>query len=127
VGEDAGLPLRELELYVQRVSDRWAIERAVVGGSAAVDRSAEESTGDPSFVIVLVSAQFDGVPWLERIRQAKALWDAHAAEAAAEVHCYTPVELDRKRAQVPQIRHVLSAGVDLLAAADAAPGRGTAQ
>jgi uncharacterized protein len=94
---DAGLPLRELQLYVQRVSDRWPIERAHVGGG-----------GPP--VVVLVSAGFDGVPWLERVRQAEALWDADALGERAEVHCYTPVELERKLEDLPRVRAAVESG-----------------
>ena len=98
---DAGLPLRELELYVQRVSDRWPIEHAHV------------VTGDP-FVVVLVSSGFDGVPWLERVRQAEALWDAAVVGERAEVHCYTPVELERKLASLPRVRAAVESGTDVL-------------
>jgi hypothetical protein len=94
---DPGLSLRELQLYVQRVSDRWPIERAHVGD------------GDPS-VVVLVSPRFDGVPWLERVRQAEALWDAEAMGQRAEVHCYTPVELERKLEGLPRVRAAVEAG-----------------
>ena len=98
---DAGLPLRELQLYVQRVSDRWPIERAYVGD------------GTPR-VVVLVSPGFDGVPWLERVRQAEALWDADAMGERAEVHCYTPVELERKLEGLPRVRDAVEAGTDVL-------------
>jgi hypothetical protein len=94
---DAGLPLRELQLYVQRVSDRWPIERAHVGDGAPR-------------VVVLVSTGFDGVPWLERVRQAEALWDAEAMGERAEVHCYTPVELERKLDDLPRVRAAVDLG-----------------
>ena len=102
---DAGLPLRELQLYVQRVSDRWPIERAHV------------AAGDPCLV-VLVSPGFDGVPWLERVRQAEALWDAQAMGGGAEVHCYTPVELNRKVETLPRVRAAVESGTDVLATRD---------
>jgi uncharacterized protein len=101
------LPLRELQLYVQRVSDRWPIEQAYVDG------------GEPRLV-VLVSTGFDGVPWLERIRQAGALWDAAVTGVEAEVHCYTPAELERKRASLPRVRAAVDSGVNVLAARDEA-------
>jgi len=102
---DAGLPLRELQLYVQRVSDRWPIERAHV------------AAGEPCLV-VLVSPGFDGVPWLERVRQAEALWDADAMASPAEVHCYTPVELERKLDDLPRVRAAVESGTDVLAGRD---------
>jgi hypothetical protein len=105
---DAGLPLRELQLYVQRVSDRWPIERAHV------------VAGEPCLV-VLVSPGFDGVPWLERVRQAEGLWDADAMGGRAEVHCYTPAELERKLEDLPRVRAAVESGTDVLAGRDDGP------
>jgi uncharacterized protein len=102
---DAALPLRELQLYVQRVTDRWPIERAHV------------AVGEPRLV-VLVSPGFDGVPWLERVRQAEALWDADAMGGAAEVHCYTPAELQRKLESLPRVRAVVESGMNVLSVRD---------
>jgi hypothetical protein len=34
----------------------------------------------------------------------------------AEVHCYTPVEFERKRASLPVVRDAAEHGLDLLAA-----------
>jgi hypothetical protein len=59
---------------------------------------------------VLVSPGFDGVPWLERVRQAEALWDADAMGDRAEVHCYTPVELERKLEDLPRVRAAVDLG-----------------
>jgi hypothetical protein len=97
-----------LRRYAQRVADRWPVERLYVGGARV--------TGSPAgaeYVVVVVSASFDGVPWLERVRQAEALWDADELGAAADVHCYTPVELERKRAALPAVRDAVERGVEL--------------
>ena len=48
---------------------------------------------------------FDGVPWLERVHQAASLWDAHTMGARAEVHCYTPIEYQRKVRALPVLAH----------------------
>ena len=115
--EDAALPVRELQLYVQRVSDRWPIERALASSARASDAAGlyGETGGErDEYVIVLVSQRFDGVPWLERIRQAVALWDAAATGGPADVHCYTPVELERKIAQLPRVRATVESGLDVL-------------
>ena len=66
------------------------------------------------YVLVLVSGGFDGVPWLERVYQAGSLWDAQEMGARVEVHCYTPVELERKRAALPVVRRAVEQGLDLL-------------
>ena len=98
----------ELRRYVRRVDDRWPVERAVVGGA----RVTGDRTG-PEFLVVLVSQGFDGVPWLERVHQAESLWDAAEMGSRAEVHCYTPVEFERKVQQLPPVRDAAERGLVL--------------
>jgi hypothetical protein len=108
---------RELDRYVQRVSDRWPLQRALLGGARVDDdlgRGPQRERG-PEFVVVFVSEFFDGVPWLERVYQAGSLWDASEMGDPADVHCYTPGEFERKLAALPAIRHAADCGLDLLA------------
>ena len=89
----------ELRRYMTRVSDRWQIEAAYLGGARVADEHgapAQRERG-PEFVVVLVSAAFDQVPWLERVYVAGSLWDGLEMGSAADVHCYTPPEFHRKR------------------------------
>jgi uncharacterized protein len=110
-----GLNQRELQRYLQRVSDRWPIERALIGGARIEDLhgAPPQRERGPEFVVVLVSAGFDGVPWLERVHQAGSLWDASEMGDRAEVHCYTPPELERKVIQLPRVRRVAERGMAL--------------
>jgi uncharacterized protein len=108
---------RELHRYVQRVSDRWPLERAILGG-ARVDDShglGEQRERGPEFVVVLVSEFFAGVPWLERVYQAGSLWDAAEIGDPADVHCYTPSEFERKVAALAPVRRAVETGIDVLA------------
>jgi len=108
---------RELDRYVQRVSDRWPLQRALLGGARVDDdlgRGPQRERG-PEFVVVLVSEFFAGVPWLERVYQAGSLWDASEMGDPADVHCYTPGEFERKIAALPAVRRVADCGLDLLA------------
>jgi hypothetical protein len=110
-----GLNERELQRYLQRVSDRWPIERALLGGARVDDLQGAPPQRErgPEFVLVLVSSGFDGVPWLERVHQAGSLWDASEMGDRAEVHCYTPPELERKVVQLPRVRRVADRGMEL--------------
>jgi len=112
---------RELRRYLDRVSDRWPIERALLGGARVADMrgAPPQRERGPEYVVVLVSGAFDGVPWLERVYQAGALWDAEEMGARAEVHCYTPPEFERKRATLGAVREAAGQGLDL---ADPPPG-----
>jgi hypothetical protein len=108
----------ELRRYLDRVGDRWPIERAILGGARVADlhgAPAQRERG-PEFVLILVSGAYDGMPWLERVYQAGALWDALEMGAAADVHCYTPIEFERKRARLPSVREAAEHGLELTAA-----------
>jgi hypothetical protein len=107
---------RELERYVQRVTDRWPAQRALLGGARVADLHGARSQRErgPEYVVVLVSSAFDGVPWLERVYQAGSLWDAAEMGDPADVHCYTPAEFERKVAALAPVRRAVETGIDLL-------------
>jgi hypothetical protein len=107
---------RELDRYVRRVTDRWPIERALLGGARVDDEhgAPPQRERGPEYVVVLVSEHFDGLPWLERVYQAGSLWDAYEMGDRAEVHCYTPAEFERKVEQLPIVRAALHRGLELL-------------
>jgi hypothetical protein len=107
---DDAVDREELRRYARRVSDRWPVERLHVGGT----RVTGDASGAP-FLVVVVSSRFDGVPWLERVHQAESLWDAAEMGDRAEVHCYTPVEFDRKREQLPAVREAAERGIEVTA------------
>jgi uncharacterized protein len=112
----AELNRRELERYLERVTDRWPVQRALLGGARVDDlrgAPAQRERG-PEYVLVLVSEYFDGVPWLERVYQAGSLWDALEMGAQADVHCYTPQEFERKREQLRVVRDAADHGLELL-------------
>lgn len=121
MNSDPSLPAElnppELRRYLRRVGDRWQLDAAYLGGARLADirgAGAQRERG-PEFVLVLVSEHFDGVPWLERVHQCGMLWDTREMRGQAEVHCYTPLELERKVAQLRKVRDVVEDGVDLLA------------
>jgi hypothetical protein len=114
-----GLNRHELERYLSRVSDRWPIEIALLGGARVADEKGAPPQRErgPEFVVILVASAFDGMPWLERVYQAGSLWDALEMGAAADVHCYTPAEFERKRVSMPAVRAAAEQGIELVATA----------
>jgi hypothetical protein len=107
---------REVDRYIQRVGDRWPLQRAILGG-ARIDDShgmGPQRERGPEFVVVLVSEFFDGVPWLERVYQAGSLWDASEMGDPADVHCYTPAEFERKVTVLATVRRAVETGIELL-------------
>ncbi len=107
---------RELERYVRRVSDRWPLDRALLGGARVADMrgAGPQRERGPEYVIVLVSEHFDGVPWLERVYVTGTLWDAYEMGAPADMHAYTPAEFERRRENLPAVRDAAEWGLELL-------------
>jgi hypothetical protein len=113
----AAVNRRELARYLSRISDRWPIERALLGGARVADEQgapAQRERGQ-EYVVVLVSPAYEGMPWLERVYQAGSLWDALEMGAPADVHCYTPAEFERRLVTLPAVRRAMDTGLDLLA------------
>jgi hypothetical protein len=115
----AALNRGELSRYAGRVGERWPLERAVLGGARVADLhgAPDQRERGPEYVVVLVSGAFDGMPWLERVYHAGNLWDAGEMGARADVHCYTPAELERKVVNMRVVREAVGDGLDLLARA----------
>ena len=107
---------RELERYVQRVTDRFPAQRALLGGARVADLQGAPPQRErgPEYVIVFVSEHFDGVPWLERVYVAGTLWDAYEMGAPADIHAYTSAEFERKREQLEAVRLAAEDGLELL-------------
>lgn len=113
MGPTTSLNHYELARYLSRVGDRWPIAVAMLGGARVDDlrgAPAQRERG-PEYVLVLVSPAFDGMPWLERVYQASTLWDGHEMGAAADVHCYTPAEYERKRVSTAAVFAVAERGM----------------
>jgi hypothetical protein len=109
---------RELQSYLNRIGDRWLVDAALLGGARVADErgAPPQRERGPEYVVVIVSQQFDGVPWLERVYQAGSLWDALEMGAHADVHCYTPKEFARKRESLRVVREAVENGMDLMKA-----------
>ncbi len=91
---------RELRSYLRRVGERWQLE-------AAYHRRRDP---EEEHLVVLVSSAFDGMPWLERTTTARNLWDSGTMRGGVDVHCYTPAEVERKRATVRPIAAAIEKG-----------------
>ncbi len=109
----AALNLPELQRYLSRISDRWPLQVVMLGGARVDDSRGAPSQRErgPEFVVLLVSFAFDGMPWLERVYHATSLWDGLEMGDAADVHCYTVDEFERRRTTTPAVKRVVQRGV----------------
>jgi hypothetical protein len=116
--DEEALNIRELRRYLTRVGDRWPLHGALVGGARVDDAQGARPQRErgPEWIVILISEGFNGLPWLERVYIAGSLWDAGEMQTAADIHCYTPVEFERKLVSLPIVRRVRDHGIDLLAA-----------
>jgi hypothetical protein len=107
----------ELRRYLDRVGDRWPIDVARLGGARVADEKGAlpQRERGPEYILILVSPAYEGMPWLERVYQAGALWDAFEMGARADVHCYTPAEFGRKRTSMLTVQRAVEQGLDLKA------------
>jgi hypothetical protein len=107
----------ELRRYLDRIGDRWPIEHAILGGARVDDEAGAPPQRErgPEFILILISAAYDGMPWLERVYQAGALWDALEMGAPADIHCYTPAEYERKLLTLRVVRETAARGLELTA------------
>jgi hypothetical protein len=116
------LNLVEVRRYLSRVGDRWPLQVVMIGGARVDDArgAPPQRERGPEYVVILVSGAFEGIPWLERVYHAGALWDGLEMGDRAEVHCYTAEEFSRKRVSTPAVKAVAERG--LLLYEDSAPG-----
>ena len=107
----------ELRRYLDRVGDRWPVERAILGGARVADQKGAPPQRErgPEYILILISPAYDGMPWLERVYLAGALWDALEMGAPADIHCYTPAEFERKRITLRVVGDTVEHGLDLTA------------
>jgi len=114
----SALNLRELQRYLGRIGDRWPLQLVILGGARVGELRGTTPPGGergPEFVVVLVSDGFDGMPWLERVHQARSLWDGLEMGSPADVHCYTAAEYLRRRENAPAVRAAAEDGLMLFA------------
>jgi hypothetical protein len=117
VSSAAELNRAELRRYLDRLGDRWPIEQAILGGARVDDQAGAPPQRErgAEFIVILISPAYDGMPWLERVYQAGALWDALEMGAPADIHCYTPAEFERKLLTLRVVRETAERGLDLTA------------
>ena len=63
---------------------------------------------------MLVPPASTACPGSSACYQAGSLWDASEMGEPAEVHCYTPAELERKIVQLAGVRRAADRGLELL-------------
>ncbi len=95
-----------LRRFKKDIRSRYNIERAILFGSRAGDDWLFTSDVD----VILVSRDFEGIPFRKRIADVLGFWDG---DVDMEVLCYTPEEFRRKKNQIGIVRQAEDEGISI--------------
>ncbi len=93
----------EIRPFINKVKKKFSPVEVILFGSRA--RGEEWRQSDYDFIII--SRQFEGVHWLQRISKLVRLWNVNAD---IDILPYTPEEFKLKKKQSSIIRHALKEG-----------------
>ncbi len=96
-----------LERFASRLQERYRITHLILFGSRAEGRAAADSDYD----FIIVSPDFEGVPWLKRLPDLHDYWDA---AVGLDVLCYTPAEFEKLTSQVTMVRGAARRGIHVI-------------
>jgi predicted nucleotidyltransferase len=98
--------LPELRKFKKALSRRFRISKMILFGSRA--RGDHLRTSDVDLIIV--SPDFEGIPFLRRIREVVQFWDS---DLALEVLPYTPEEFTRKAQEIGIVSQAIREGLEV--------------
>lgn len=100
-GNDA---VDEIEKFVKRVKEVIRIEKVIVFGS----RARGDYLADSDVDLIIVSRDFEGVPFYERMDKLILLWES---PLDIDVLCYTPEEFKMKREEICIVKEAVEGGM----------------
>ncbi len=100
-GNDA---VDEIKKFVKRVKEVIRVEKLIVFGSRARGDYLEDSEVN----LIIVSRDFEGVPFYERMDKLILLWES---PLDLDVLCYTPEEFKMKQKEICIVREAVEEGV----------------
>jgi hypothetical protein len=93
-----------VEVFASRLGKRYRIRRLILFGSRAEGRADDWSDYD----FVVVSPEFEGVPFIKRLPDLYQLWDARVG---IDILCYTPAEFEQLVSQATLVQEAARTGV----------------
>src|SRR3990172_12460323 len=94
----------EIEKFVKRVKKIIRIEKVIVFGS----RAREDYLADSDVDLIIVSRDFEGVPFYERMDKLILLWES---PLDLEALCYTPEEFKMKKEEICIVKQAVEEGM----------------
>jgi len=88
------------------INQKYSPEKVIIFGSRA--RGDHLLEGD--FDMIIVSREFEGMNWLDRIRDVPDLWEGLVL---LEPLCYTPKEFEEKKREIGIVGQSVAEGIEI--------------
>jgi predicted nucleotidyltransferase len=92
--------------FLETVNKKYSPEKVLIFGSRARCDHLIDSDVD----MIIVSKKFEGINWLERIRNVSADWEGLVL---LEPLCYTPEEFEEKKKEIGIVNQAIQEGIEL--------------
>jgi len=99
----------KLRAYKERLAEHIRIQHLILFGSRARGDPEPESDYD----LIVVSEDFDGVPFLKRPLPCYEEWDYASLSNGADILCYTPAEYEQKLRGINVVATAAKEGVEI--------------
>ncbi len=96
----------EIEKFVKRIKEIIHVEKVIIFGSRARGDNLVDSDVD----LIIVSRNFEGVPFYERMDKLILLWES---PLDLEALCYTPEEFEMKQKEISIVKQAVAEGVEI--------------
>ncbi|MDP2845981.1 MAG: nucleotidyltransferase domain-containing protein [Candidatus Methanoperedens sp.] len=100
-GNDA---VDEIEKFVKRIKEVIRVEKVIIFGS----RARGDYLADSDVDLIIVSRDFEGVPFYERMDKLILLWES---PLDLEALCYTPEEFKMKQEEICIVKEAVEEGM----------------
>ena len=97
---------REIEKFVGRLREKIRVEKVIIFGSRARGDNLEDSDVD----LIIISRDFEGVPFYERMDKLILLWES---PLDLEALCYTPLEFEIKKNEIGVVQQAVREGLEI--------------
>lgn len=104
MGKAEAATVKQLKKFKSVLSRKIRVEKMILYGSRARGDALKQSDVD----VLLISKDFQGIPFLERMYQSSKLWKY---KIPLEMFCYTPEEFARKKKENSYMKMILKEGV----------------
>ncbi len=96
----------EIEKFVERLREKIRVKKVIIFGSRARGDNLENSDVD----LIIISRDFEGVPFYERIDKLILLWES---PLDLEALCYTSEEFELKKKEIGVVQQAVKEGVEI--------------